>query len=77
MGNTEEGVGFKEVKRSRGSDLDLILNRNIFSNTQLSLRNSVSNEKHKKVMCDKLLFSSPILHVKTTLNGLITAAHYY
>lgn len=43
--NTEAGVWFKELKQSRESDLDLILNRNIFPEMQLRLRNYASDGK--------------------------------
>lgn len=61
--NTEAGVWFKEVKQSRESDLDLILNRNIFS----ELRNSASDGKLQRGLFDWLLLSSPFLHVNSTL----------
>lgn len=62
---TEAGVWFKELKQSRGSDLELILNRNIFSNMQL--RNSASDGKPQRVMFDWLWLPSPFLHVKSAL----------
>lgn len=46
---TEAGVWFKEVSHSRESDLELILNRNTFSYTQLRLKNSVSDGKQSDV----------------------------
>lgn len=65
--NTDAGVWFKELNQSQGSDLDLILNRNIFSLTKLRLRNSVSDGKHHKGACDWLLLPAHFLHVTSTL----------